>query len=187
MPSSWRIAEDASGAEAGEGGEIGGSLRVAGAAEDAALFCAERKDVARLDEIVGSGGGIGEDADGGSAIGGADAGGDAAGGIDGDREIGALALAVIGDHALEAELLGAVGGDGDADETAAVHGHEIDGLRGDLLGSHDEIAFVFAVGVIDDDDHAAGTDIGDDVLDGVEIVLGGCGLRRGVRIHLGGR
>jgi hypothetical protein len=71
-------------------------------------FARQREDVAGLDEIVRRGGGIGQDADGGGAVRGADAGGDAARGIDGDGEIGALALAIVGDHALEAELLGAL-------------------------------------------------------------------------------
>lgn len=41
------------------------------------------------------------------------------------------------------------------DQAAAVHGHEIDDLRGHFLSRADEIAFVFAVFVINDDDNFA--------------------------------
>jgi hypothetical protein len=37
-----------------------------------------------------------------------------------------------------------------ADESPSVHGHEVDGLRRDLLGRHHEVALVLAVLVIDD-------------------------------------
>ena len=40
-------------------------------------------------------------------------------------------------------------------------GHEVDGFGGNLLGGHGEVALVFAVFVVDDDDHAAGTDLGE--------------------------
>src|SRR6185437_9104857 len=46
--------------------------------------------------------------------------------------------------------------EGEADEAAAVAGHEIDGLGGDVFGGEGEVAFVFAVFVVDDDQHAAG-------------------------------
>ena len=43
----------------------------------------------------------------------------------------------------------------EADEAAAVLGHEIDGFGSDFLGGHGEVAFVFAVLIVDQDHHAA--------------------------------
>ena len=38
-------------------------------------------------------------------------------------------------------------------------GHEIDGVRRDLFGGQGEVAFVLAVLVVHDDDHASGADL----------------------------
>ena len=59
----------------------------------------------------------------------------------------------------EAEVVGALLGEGEADEAAAVAGHEVDGFGGDELGGEREVAFVFAVFVVDDDNHAAGLNL----------------------------
>jgi hypothetical protein len=50
-----------------------------------------------------------------------------------------------------------------------VRGHEIDRLRGHLLGSHHEIPLVLAVGVIGNDDHAAGPDFLQDIFDRIKL------------------
>ncbi len=42
-----------------------------------------------------------------------------------------------------------------ADEAAAFAHHEVDVLGPHFFGGHDEIAFVLAIFVVDDDDHAA--------------------------------
>ena len=55
-----------------------------------------------------------------------------------------------------------------ADQPAAVRGHEIDRLRRDALRGDGQIAFVLAVLVVDDDDHLAVADGLDRVLDGRE-------------------
>ena len=57
------------------------------------------------------------------------------------------------------------GGDGEADEPPAVEGHEVDGLRGHELGRHGEVALVLAVLVVADDDHPAGLDLLQRLLD----------------------
>ena len=44
----------------------------------------------------------------------------------------------------------------DADQAAAVLGHEVDAVGGDELGRDDEVAFVLAALVVDDDDKTAG-------------------------------
>src|SRR5260221_11025477 len=45
-----------------------------------------------------------------------------------------------------------------ANQAAAKLGHEVDGFGRDFLSGEGEVAFVFAVFVVDDDDHAAGAD-----------------------------
>ena len=61
----------------------------------------------------------------------------------------------------QAQVVGALLGEGQADEAAAVAGHEVDGFGSDIFGGQREVAFVFAVFVVHDDDHAAGLDLGD--------------------------
>ena len=46
--------------------------------------------------------------------------------------------------------------------------HEIDGGGRGVLRGHDKVAFVFAVGVVHDDDHFAFAEVGDDGFDVVE-------------------
>ncbi len=50
-------------------------------------------------------------------------------------------------------------GHGEADQAASMLGHEVDGFGRDLLGGERDVAFVLAVLVVDDDDHAAGADL----------------------------
>ncbi len=108
------------------------------------------------------------DLNGPGAVGGADAGGDAARGVHADLEIGFERLAVLADHALDAELLQPLARRRRANQAAPVLGHEIDrGGRGELPG-HDQVALVLAVGVIHDNDHFAAADVGDGGFDGVE-------------------
>ena len=85
----------------------------------------------------------------------ADAGGHAVRGIDRDGEIGPIHLAVLRHHALQAELLGALVRDRRADQAAAVLGHEIDRLGRDLFRRHDQVALVFAIGIVGHDDDPA--------------------------------
>lgn len=142
---------------------------MSGAAQGAAGHGLERENVTGLDEVVGAGCGIGQQADAEGAVGRGDAGADVLGGIDRDREGGAMALAVAAGHLGEFELFGAFGGDGRADQAAAVNGHE--GNRGGAAkrGGGDEVGLVFAAWVIDDDDDAAGGDFSDDFIDGAEL------------------
>ena len=53
-------------------------------------------------------------------------------------------------------------------------GHEIDRFRRDVFGGHDEVAFVLAVFLVDEDDHLASLDVGEDVLDGGNVGQGRC-------------
>jgi hypothetical protein len=65
---------------------------------------------------------------------------------------------VIVDHQGQVKLPGTISGDGYADKSASFRCHEIDHLFGAQLGRRDQITFILAVFVIDDDDAFAGTE-----------------------------
>src|SRR5258708_37705927 len=50
-------------------------------------------------------------------------------------------------------------GHGETDQSATELGHEVDGFGGDFFRRDGEIAFVFAVFVVDHHDHATGADL----------------------------
>ena len=58
-------------------------------------------------------------------------------------------------------MVGALLGQREADEPAAVAGHEVDGLGRNVLGGQGQVALVLAVFVVDHDDHPPGADLVD--------------------------
>src|SRR5271163_4614770 len=124
-------------------------------ADDAAGARAQREDVAGAGEVLRAGFWIDGGEDGDGAIGGADAGGDAEATVNGFGEGGAVDGGVDGGHERQVKLVAALLGEGQADEAAAVLGHEVDGFGRDFFGGHGEVAFVLAVFVVDEDDHTA--------------------------------
>jgi hypothetical protein len=63
------------------------------------------------------------------------------------------------------KLLGAIGVERQADEPAAVLGHEVDGVGRRHLRWYDEVAFVLALLGIDENEHAPVAGVFDDLLD----------------------
>ena len=154
-------------AKSGETGQIRGGFRVACAAQHTAGLGDQRIDVTRLDEGFGAAFRIGEQADGAGAVRSADAGGDAFGGIDGDGESRGEGLAILRHHAFEAQILSDLRRNGHAEHARAFADHEGDHLRRDLFRRTDEIALVFAVGIVGDDHHAPSADVSDDGFHGI--------------------
>ena len=73
-------------------------------------------------------------------------------------------LVVVG-HRAQAELVGALLGEAEADQPARVGRHEVDRVgRRELRGDR-QVAFVLAVGIVDDDDEPALADVLDRLLD----------------------
>ncbi len=66
---------------------------------------------------------------------------------------------VLRHHALQAELISPLIRNGDANQAAAVCGHEIHRFRSYFFRRHHQIAFVLAIGIIGDDDHAPFGDV----------------------------
>jgi hypothetical protein len=151
--------------------------------------------VSRRDDVVGALGLVDRGCDGARAIGSRDPRRDAVLGFDRDRKSCAQSRAVGACHGLEAKCIGARLGNRQADQPAAVLGHEVDRVGRRHLGRDNEIAFVFAILGIDQNDHAAIAQILQNLGDvrdepapfGVGHMLCGCRhvwLLRSDRVHL---
>lgn len=150
------LANGGDGLLAGEAAELGGGLGVAVAGADAAGDGAQREDVAGAAQVGRGGFGVGEGAAGESTVVGADAGGgERVLGVNGDGVGGAARVLGVGDHGWEAEGGRAVGRHGHADVARRVADHPAHLLGGDVLGGDDEVAFVFAAGVVEDEEELA--------------------------------
>ena len=75
-------------------------------------------------------------------------------------------------HQRQVELVAALLGQRQADQAAAVAGHEVDRLGGHLLGRDRQVALVLAVLVVDHDHHPALAELRQRLLDGGERVAG---------------
>ena len=155
------LADDARRLEAGEAGEVDGALGLAGAPQHAAAARAQREHVPRPLQVVGSGAAVDQRLDGGRAVVGGDAGGDAGGGLDRHRERRAVLGAVAAGHRRQAKALAALARQRQADQAAAMLGHEVDRLGRHVVGGQHQVAFVFAVFLVDEDHHAASGQLGD--------------------------
>src|SRR6266478_8087830 len=156
---------------AGQAGQVDRGLGVAGAAEYAARHGPQREDVPGTREVLRPRRRIHQRADGDRAIVGGGSGGHAPAGVHADREGGAERRGVVGDHHRDLQLVEALAEHGHADEPAPVLGHEVDRLRGRLLGGHEQVPLVLAVLVVDHDEHATGADLLDAFLDRNELRL----------------
>ena len=106
-------------------------------------------------------------------------------GVDGDGERRPEMRLVAGGHGAQTEGVDAFRGEGDADEPPGLLRHEVDVLGRRELSGHYDVAFVLAVFVVDEDDHAARSDGRDRVFDRSDAARGsiGAGGRWGVRGH----
>ena len=129
---------------------------------------AQREHVAGLDDVARAHARIGRDLDRAGAIAGGDARLDALARLDRDREGRLVRGLVVRDHEPQAELVAALGREGEADQTTAMRRHEVDGLGRDELGGHAQIALVLTVGRIADHDHLTAADGLDGLFDRAE-------------------
>ena len=165
------FANDAGRIEPRQPGQVHGGFGVSRSLKNPAGLCLQREHVPGLDEIGRPRAFLREHADRRRTVFGADAGADACGRVHRDREVGFEKLAVVGDHPLEPQLLGALFGDRRADEPPSVLRHEIHCGRRDFGGGHQEIPLVFPVGVIGDDHHPPASNVGNHGGDRVERCL----------------
>ncbi len=159
------LADHAGRDQPGEPGEVDAGLGLPDALQHAAGLGLEREHVAGLDELPRARVGIDRHLDRARPVGGRDPGADAGASLDRDRERGLEGRLVLGRHQVEAELVAALGGQGEADQPAPLLAHEVDRLGGDELGGHRQVALVLTVLVVADDDHLALADVLDRFLD----------------------
>ena len=162
------LADDGGRFEPGQLRQIAAGLGVPGADEYAAFSRHEGEDVPRLDDVFRLGMAGHRRAHGLRPVVRRDAGGHPARRFDRGGEGGFVGRAVVLHHEFEAELLAALFRERQADEAAAVFGHEVDRLGGDAFGREHEIALVFPRFVVDEDHHVALADLVDDGLDGAD-------------------
>lgn len=150
------LANGRDGLLAREAAKLGSSLGMALASAGAAGDGAQRQDMPGAAQVGGRGLGVGEDAAGEGAVVGADArGGERVLGVDGDGVGGAARVLGVGDHGREVEGVGSGARHGHADVARGVADHPAHLLGGDVLGGDDEVAFVFAAGVVEDEEELA--------------------------------
>jgi hypothetical protein len=164
------LADHARRVEAGQAGQVHRGLGLARAHEHAAVHGPQREHVAGTGQVAGPGRGIDGREHGARAIARGDPGGRPLLGLDGHAEGGPelRVVLLVAHHERDAQLVQPLPGHGQADEAAAVAGHEVDDFGGDLLRGDGEVALVLAVLVVHDHDHPALPDVFDGVGDAGE-------------------
>eukprot|EP01022_Parablepharisma_sp_SALTPOND_P024123 TRINITY_DN5305_c1_g4_i2.p1 TRINITY_DN5305_c1_g4~~TRINITY_DN5305_c1_g4_i2.p1 ORF type:complete len:914 (+),score=247.13 TRINITY_DN5305_c1_g4_i2:98-2839(+) len=141
--------------QAGQAGQVHRALGLAGAHQHPAPAGPQRKDVPRAHQVGRARGGVHRGADGVGPVLGADAGGHPVAGLHRHGEGGLKGRLVVAHHQGQAQALHVVRGQAQADEAAAVLGHEVDGLGSAQVRGHGQVALVLPVLVVDQDHHLA--------------------------------
>ena len=162
------FADDGRRRHASELREIASGFGVAGAHQHAAALSSQRENVARLHDIFGFRIALDRCVHRARTIRGGDAGSHSVSRFDRYGEVGAHLRAVVEHHRRQIQLSAALFGEREADQAAAILRHEVDrGRRRELRGHH-QIALVLAVFLIDQDHHAPGLDLRDDLRDAAD-------------------
>ena len=160
------FADHARGSQSRDARQVHGRLGLPGAHQHAAVSRAQGKDVAGARQIGRARSGIDGRENGHGAVGSADSGGRAAPRVDRFVEGRAVIGRVYRRHQRQRQLVAALFGQRQADQAAAVLGHEVDGFGRDFFRRHGEVAFVLAVFVVDQHDLPALADFFEGFLDG---------------------
>src|SRR5208283_3919994 len=88
--------------------------------------------------------------------------------IDRDRKGRAPQCTVARRHWAQPQLIEPRPSQGQADQASSVGGHKVDGLRRDHFCRHDQVAFVLAILIIDDDNHASASKFANGVFNTLE-------------------
>ena len=154
--------------EARETHQVAARLGMPGARQHAARLGPERKHVAGLLQVLGHCVRRHRRPYGPRPVVGRNPRRDPFGRLNGQGEVGAAPPIGLADHQRQAQLFAALSGQRQADQTPAVTRHEIDIGGAHAAGGHDQVALVLAGFIIQDDDHPAGAQVGDDVLGRVQ-------------------
>ena len=160
------LADHRGGGATGHGGQIATGFGVTGAHQHAAVNRLQRKDMAGLHQVIDLG--VFGDCrlNGARTVCRRNAGGHAFGRFNRNREGGAFFVAIAQRHGWQLQALAALAGERQADQAATEARHEIDGFWRHVVGGQHQVAFVFAVFFIDQDDDLAGGHVGHDVFNG---------------------
>ena len=179
------FANDSGGGKAGQTREVNGGFGLAGAHEHTAFAGTERQNMSRPREVRRPRLRVDDHADRARAIGGRHARRNTFSRIHGFAKRRAEARRIPRGDRRQLKVLATFRGQREADQAATVGDHEVDDLRRDLFGGHREIALVFTVFVVHDDEHSTGANIFDGLRDGskwhrstVSPVLTGSAARR---------
>ena len=154
------------GVSPGDAREVHRRFGLPGAHQHAAVSRAQRENVAGAREIGRARCRVDGREDRGGAIGGADSRGRAAPRVDRFDEGRAVIRRIHRGHQRQGQLVAALFGERQANQAAAVLGHEVDGLGRDFLRRHGEVAFVLAVFVVHQHDLPALADFLEGFLNG---------------------
>ena len=91
-------------------------------------------------------------------VGGGDSGRDPFASLNGLGKRRAEARRVLLGHGEETQIIGALLGKRETDESAAVAGHEVDGFGRYVLRGQGQVAFVLAILIVNNNDHPACSD-----------------------------
>ena len=139
---------------------------MARAHQHAAIDRLQRKNMARLHQVLRHGvfGDCGTY--GAGAVGSRYASAYAFCGFNGNGKCGGVFGAIAHCHGRQLQALAMGACEGQANQATSKAGHEVDRVGADVVGGQYQIAFVFAVFFIDQDDHFALAHVGHDILHG---------------------
>ena len=139
--------------------------------QDAAVARLQREHMARRGDIGLALGRIDGDRDGASAVRGRNARSHPFTRFNRHGERGGMARHVLLRLMRQFQFFDTLAGQRQADQSAPVHGHEVDGFRRRHLSGDHQIAFIFAVFVVDQHEHAAVAGFFDNGFDGRQFVF----------------
>ena len=151
------FADHRGGTHAGDRSEIDRGFSLTGALQHAAFARAQWKNVAWAQKVLRPRLRIDRHAHSFTTVTRGNAGGHASPGLDRDCERRAVRRSVVLDHQRQIEVAAPLLGQREANESAPMLRHEVDRLRGDLLGRDAKVSLILAVLVIDNDDELPAT------------------------------
>ena len=152
----------------GQAGQVAPCFGMSGTGEHAARLRGQRKYVTGLVQVLRLGRRLYRDLHRAGAIVRGNAGGDPHGRLDGHGEVGVLRRGILADHRPQAELMRALLGQREAQQTPCLAHHEVDILGAHLDGGHDQVALVLAPFIVQDHDHATGANVFENFGNGIE-------------------
>ena len=175
------LANDAGRPQTGQPREVDRAFRLAGAHQHTALARAERKDVTRHDEIFGPRIGPRGFQNRRGPVFGRHPARHPLPRIERHGERGAERRGILVHHHRQAQRVDAFLGHRQADQPPTVLRHEVDGFGRDFFRGHAQVALVLAVFVVHQDNHPAGPNFLDRLLNGRDMrafMLGRAGRHR---------